>query len=107
MATRLFSLFFILLTGFFSCQKDKNNDTTAPEISINGNNPFTVGYGTTYMDPGATAYDETDGDITSSITTANNVNTADTGSYSVSYNVSDKSGNPATEKTRIVHVIFM
>jgi hypothetical protein len=89
-----------------SCKKE-NKDTTAPSISILGVTPYTVGQGTTYTDPGATAYDETDGDISASITTTNNVSTIDTGYYHVTYNVSDKAGNAAEEKTRTVHVIFM
>lgn len=91
----------------FSCKKEKDNDTTPPVITVLGDNPALAGQGTTYTDAGATAYDETDGDITSIIITTNNVNTADTGFYQVKYNVSDNSGNAAEEKTRTVHVIFM
>jgi len=95
------SLFFII-----SC-KDKNEDTTSPVITVNGNNPYTVRQGTTYSDPGATATDDTDGDITSKIVVINNVNTTDTGSYQVKYNVADNAGNAAEEKVRTVKVIFM
>ena len=41
-----------------------------------------------------------DGDITSSIVTVSTVNTAIVGVYSVSYNVSDTSGNAAVEVIR-------
>lgn len=89
-----------------SCKKEKN-DTTAPSITILGANPYEAGQGTIYTDPGATAYDETDGDITPSIVTTNNVTTTDTGYYQVKYNVIDKAGNAATEEIRTVHVIYM
>jgi hypothetical protein len=103
----LLSLTAILLMIFsFACKKDKDKDTTAPLITIIGDNPYIVGSGTTYNDPGATAYDETDGDITSKIVMTNNVNTADTGTYHVNYNVADNAGNVATEMTRTVKVIF-
>jgi len=103
----LLSLVTVLIMIFsFSCKKDKDKDTTAPVITIIGNNPYIVGSGTTYNDPGATAYDETDGDITSKIIMTNNVNTSDTGTYHVNYNVEDNAGNAATEMIRTVRVIF-
>jgi hypothetical protein len=109
MKTKLFFSFaaiFIMIFSF-SCKKDKDKDTTAPVISIIGDNPYIVGSGTTYTDPGATAIDETDGDITSKIVMTNNVNTADTSTYHVNYNVADNAGNTAAEMIRTVKVIFM
>ena len=61
--------------------------------------------GSSYSDAGATAYDTVDGTITSSIVTVNPVNTAVVGTYTVTYNVSDASGNAATQKTRTVNVV--
>ena len=46
-----------------------------------------------------------DGDLTSSIVTISTVNTAIVGVYSVTYNVSDTSGNAAAEVTRTVNVV--
>lgn len=103
----LIILFVISLVFIFSCKKEKDSDTTSPVITITGDNPAIAGQGTVYTDAGATAYDETDGDITSGILTTNNVNTTDTGFYQVKYNISDHSGNAAEEKIRTVHVIFM
>lgn len=88
-----------------SCKKDKNKDTTPPVITVNPPNPYTVNKDSAYVDPGATALDETDGDISSKIVTTNNVNVHDTGYYQVKYNVSDNSGNAAVEKVRNVHVM--
>lgn len=110
MKTKIFFFAFIMSASLItvsSCKKDKDKkDTTAPVITIEGDNPYTVGMGTTYTDPGYTAYDETDGDITSSIVVTNNVNMADTGFYQVKYNVSDNAGNAATEAIRTVEVII-
>ncbi len=39
-------------------------DTTPPVITLVGANPFTVNQGGTYTDPGATATDNVDGDLT-------------------------------------------
>ncbi|MDD4924772.1 MAG: DUF5011 domain-containing protein, partial [Dehalococcoidales bacterium] len=79
-------------------------DTTPPAITILGNNPEAVIQGSVYTDAGATAWDNVDGDITSSIVIVNNVNTAVVGSYTVTYNVSDAAGNPATQVVRTVSV---
>jgi hypothetical protein len=80
-------------------------DTTAPVISLNGNNTETVHAGTTYIDAGATALDNFDGDITLSIVTVNPVNTATAGTYTVTYDVTDAHGNAAIQVTRTVNVV--
>ena len=71
-------------------------DTTAPTITILGNNPTTVEVGATYTDAGATAADLADGDLTADIVTTSTVDTNVVGSYTVTYEVSDRSGNTAT-----------
>jgi len=70
-----------------------------------GATPVDVVLGSIYNDAGATATDDTDGDITANIVTVNPVNTAVLGEYTVTYNVSDAAGNPATEVTRTVNVL--
>ena len=80
-------------------------DTTAPVIELLGANPQELTVGDAYVELGATASDDTDGDISASIVTdATAVDTATAGSYSVTYNVSDAAGNPATEVVRTVTV---
>ena len=62
----------------------------------------------TYVDGGATATDNYDDDTTLTASIVTDVSTVDTqtvGSYTVSYNVSDASGNAATEVTRTVNVV--
>ncbi|MDD3284777.1 MAG: DUF2341 domain-containing protein, partial [Patescibacteria group bacterium] len=71
-------------------------DNTHPVITILGDNPISVEHGSSYVDAGATALDNVDGDLTDEINTINNVNTNTLGSYSVSYVVSDSSGNTST-----------
>ncbi len=79
-------------------------DTTKPVITIVGDNPMDIILGTTFSDPGATATDDTDGDITDKIITVPNVNPNTVGAYSVKYSVKDAAGNQADEKTRVVNV---
>ena len=78
-------------------------DTTKPVISLNGNPKVTVNLGDKYIDAGATATDNVDGNITSKIIVTNNVNTLKVGTYKVTYKVTDKSGNTGI-KERTVEV---
>lgn len=79
-------------------------DTTAPTIELNGSATVEVEQGNTYTDAGATATDDTDGDITDQITADNPVDTSALGEYTVRYTVSDAAGNTA-EATRTVTVV--
>ena len=79
-------------------------DTTPPTITLTGPDTIDLIVGDTYIDEGATATDDTDGDITPSIVTVNPVDITIEGSYTVTYNVSDTAGNPAVEVTRTVNV---
>ncbi len=80
-------------------------DTTAPVITILGTNPLTIEGGSLYIDAGATALDNVNGNLTSSIVTVNGVIATSTGSYTVTYDVSDGAGNPATQGVRNVTVV--
>jgi len=78
----------------------------APVITLLGDNPLQIECGTAYSDPGATASDDLDGDISGSIVVdASAVNTSVTGSYVVAYDVSDSGGNAAEQVTRTVEVV--
>ena len=79
-------------------------DTTNPVINLIGSSNIAVYKGTTYVDQGATANDNIDGDITFDIVTVNPVDTNTTGIYIITYNVDDSAGNHATEVSRIVNV---
>ena len=82
------------------------SDTTAPIITLLGDNPQTIEYGNAYTELNATASDDTDGDLSGNIVIdATAVDTNALGSYTVTYNVSDAAGNNATEVTRTVNVV--
>lgn len=95
----------IVQTNNFTHTRTEQADTVAPVITLLGSTPIDVNNGSTYTDAGATATDNVDGDITANIVTVNNVNTATNGQYTVTYNVSDAAGNPATEVIRTVNVV--
>ncbi len=80
-------------------------DLTPPVITLVGADPLNLNVGDTYTDPGATATDNTDGDITANIVVGGDtVDTNTAGTYTVTYNVSDAAGNAAAEVTRTVVV---
>ncbi len=83
---------------------EDEEDTEEPVITIIGDESVSINQGSAYNDEGATAMDNVDGDITSQIVTENNVNTSESGYYTVIYRVSDSSGNTA-EATRVVNVV--
>jgi hypothetical protein len=79
-------------------------DTSAPLIQLVGDATVTLLVADSYQDAGAMATDDIDGNLTSRIVTDNNVNTSIIGSYSVTYNVTDTSGNAATQVIRTVRI---
>lgn len=80
-------------------------DTTPPVITLLWSSTVHVNHGATYTDSGATADDGIYGDFTSSIiTTGLPVDTSTDGTYTITYDVTDASGNSATQVTRTVIV---
>ena len=80
-------------------------DTTAPVITRLGAASVNVQCGSVYVDAGATASDTCDGDLSGSIVAVNPVNTAITGVYVITFNVSDGANNAAAQVTRTVNVV--
>ena len=82
--------------------KEANSDTTPPEITLLGDNPYRLEAGNNFNDPGATAKDETDGTVAVNI--SGEVNSKVVGEYKIYYTAKDKSGNEANV-TRVVNVV--
>ncbi|GAA5524053.1 hypothetical protein Maes01_00605 [Microbulbifer aestuariivivens] len=80
-------------------------DTVAPVITLLGNQSITLDQGDSFSDPGATANDNEDGDLTAAITVSGSVNTSQAGIYTLRYDVSDTAGNAANTLTRSVEVV--
>ncbi|MDY8135525.1 immunoglobulin-like domain-containing protein [Aquimarina sp. 2201CG5-10] len=77
-------------------------DATPPVITLNGDNPQVVQLGETYAEAGATATDDVDGDLTSSISISGNVDTNTAGQYTITYSVTDAAGNTDTETRTVI-----
>ncbi|MBU3661953.1 MAG: DUF5011 domain-containing protein [Bacteroidetes bacterium] len=79
-------------------------DTEKPVITLLGKNPDSVLVNTSYVDPGATALDNKDGDITSKIMKFGTVDSSKVGSFLILYTVKDNAGNRDTiTRTVIVY----
>ena len=79
-------------------------DTTPPVITLLGETAMTWECGTAFVDPGATASDDTDGDISANIAVTGTVDVTSSGDYVLTYDVSDAAGNAAEPVTRTVTV---
>lgn len=82
----------------------KGDDKIKPVITLKGASVITSGVGVAVTDPGATALDDKDGDISEKIDRSGNVNINNAGTYKVSYIVSDRSGNLSdiVERTYVI-----
>jgi hypothetical protein len=81
------------------------NDGDDPMITLIGADTVYVEQGSIYTDLGATAWDPSQGNITSLIETTSNVDESLTGIYTVTYCVEDASGNKADCEERTVYVV--
>jgi hypothetical protein len=79
-------------------------DAVPPVLTLRGNASVDVPAGTAYSDSGASATDNIDGDISSSVLTSGSVNTSVVGAYILTYNVADVAGNMAAPVTRTVNI---
>ena len=97
---RAIFLFGIIIGLISSCQRD---DKTPPVLTLNGAITATILIGDPYTDPGATAMDARDGDLSSRIEVEGSVNNLQSGTYVITYTVADFSGNTSSA-SRTVYV---
>ena len=81
------------------------DDTAAPAAGANPIEGQYLAPFAAYIDAGATASDNVDGDITGSVSLSGTVDVTTAGSYTLTYAVSDAAGNAATAVTRTVTVV--
>jgi hypothetical protein len=71
-------------------------DRIAPDLQLLGDAVVTIPAGAEWLDPGATAVDDIDGDISDRIELSGTINTAAVGTQQVTYSVRDRAGNTVT-----------
>lgn len=78
-------------------------DDISPIIKLKGEKIITIYQNEKYEDPGFSAVDEIDGDLTHNVEINGKVNTEKVGEYIIKYKVEDKNNNK-TEVTRTIKV---
>lgn len=78
-------------------------DRLAPTLELVGDTTLNIAAGQEYLDPGATAIDDIDGDISDKIVVSGIINPSAVGTQTISYTVADRAGN-TTRKLRTVNV---
>jgi formylglycine-generating enzyme required for sulfatase activity len=78
-------------------------DTTNPVLTLLGDANMSQAKNSAWVDPGATASDSLDGNLTNSITITGTVDVNTTGVYTLTYSISDGASNEANA-TRVVNV---
>lgn len=68
-------------------------DKTSPTIILKGNQSQTIYIGESWKEPGYTAADNCDNDLTSKVITSGSVNTNKVGTYKINYTVKDSTSN--------------
>ncbi len=77
-------------------------DVTAPVITLKGDSEITIMAGDSFKDPGFTATDNVDGDITDKVEVSGEVKNYSAGTYTLTYTVTDSFGNTAKVERKVV-----
>ena len=80
-------------------------DSIAPVITLVGDANVSHGLNTVWNDPGVTAIDTRDGNLSAQVAVSGTVDVNSTGANILTYHVSDAFGNVATTVTRTVNVV--
>ena len=77
-------------------------DSDAPVLTLKGESSITITAGTEWSEPGYSAVDEVDGDVTDKVTVSGTVNHRIAGTYTLTYQVSDQYGNTASVERKVI-----
>jgi hypothetical protein len=76
-------------------------DRVAPQMQLIGEAAVIIPAGQGYTDPGATAVDDIDGNLTDQISVSGSVNPNSVGTQTITYSVSDRAGNTASVSRQV------
>lgn len=82
---------------------EEAQDVTAPDIILKGEIEYTVYLNESWVEPGFTALDDNDGDISDNVEIISDLDLSKVGSYTIVYRVSDEAKNTAVA-TRVLNV---
>lgn len=77
------------------------HDPIPPELTLKGESAITLEWGAAYKEPGYTATDNCDGDLTGQVEISGSVNTKRAGTYYLTYTVEDSYGNTASAERTV------
>lgn len=77
------------------------NDNEKPKLLLNGDSTLYLVEGNTYKEPGYTAIDNCEGDITKNVKVTNKLDTSKAGTYEITYEVEDSYKNKETKKRTV------
>lgn len=77
-------------------------DVTPPEITLKGDSEITIMAGDSFKDPGFTATDNVDGDLTDKVKVSGSVNNYSAGTYTLTYTVTDSFGNTTKVERKVI-----
>lgn len=80
----------------------KKVDQEKPTITLKGGSTIYITPNSAFQEPGYTASDNCEGDITSQVKVSGQVNPSKLGTYSLTYTVSDQAGNTATVMRTVI-----
>lgn len=83
-------------------RKIRYHDPIAPELTLEGESAVTLTAGQKWSEPGYTAMDNVDGNITGQVKVSGKVNTNTAGTYVIVYEVTDSYGNSASVSRTVV-----
>ncbi len=76
-------------------------DNISPTITLNGDKNITLNINNSYIEYGAKAVDNIDGNITSNIIISGDINSSKIGKYMITYSIKDSSNNEANTSREI------
>lgn len=80
----------------------KYGDVTAPELILLGDAEITLQSGQAYEEPGFTAVDDVEGDVSSKVQINGTVDRYKAGTYTITYTVTDNFGNTSTVTRTVI-----